>query len=182
MNFPLIRIKYSRFLDLNFSDFEKVETFNNEWKKCEVRLLSAICEILQLEFKQNTIDVYISSGLRSFSDPMVISHKFSPEEFPDILLHELLHRLISDNTKDTWKKFGKEWDAKTPGEERLVLNHILVHAVSQHVYLDVLNDPVRLDRDIANCQKNPPYARSWEIVKEKGYKNIIKEFIELTKK
>jgi len=181
MNYPQIRFKPGKFLDREFSDFEKVEAYRAAWEKLETRIMPAICEVLNLEYKQNIIDVYIVTKQKAFSDPLVIGTQYEVEHIVDILTHELLHRLISDNTKETHQKFGKEWDKKFPTDERLILNHILVHAVSQYVYIEVLNDPARLEWDIARCQKNPPYARAWDIVQENGYKKIIEEFVELTR-
>lgn len=123
-----------------------------------------MCELLGLEFHQNTIDVYAAPWFRAFSDPMVVGVKFSDSEFVSALTHELLHRLLTDNTSarndgpgllhDWAKMFGEGHDIKT-------LVHIPVHASLEAIYLDVLGEPERLEADIAMCQKNPPYKQAW---------------------
>src|SRR5690554_5244494 len=55
---------------------ETVELYNSSWTPYEKKILSGMCEILDLEFKQNTIDAYVVPFGYSFSDPMVISTRY----------------------------------------------------------------------------------------------------------
>jgi len=159
--------------------YEKVESYNVAWEPYELRILSAMCEILDLEFKQNIIDAYVSPFGYSFSDPMIISTKYSADRFIDVFTHEITHRLLTDNTKivsgpdrkilKSWKSlFGDEHSFKT-------LVHIPVHAVLEYIFIDVLNEPERLERDISFCNQHEAYADAWKYVKEKGYKNILEQ-------
>ena len=70
-----------------------------------------------------------------------------------------------------WQKlFGKEHASGT-------LVHIPVHAVHKAIYLDVLNAPERLERDIAGIKKNKAtdYINAWDYVDKHGYLEIIEK-------
>ncbi len=200
MNYPEIRIKDGWLLRANASvylhelwakegdvladdnDMAKiVEAYNKEWKKHEKKILKGMHDLLGLEYRQNIINVYIAPWFHAFSDPLVIGVKYTPEEFVDTLTHELLHRLFTDNTSipydkkillPEWKKlFGKDYSFG-------LIVHIPVHAVLKAIYLDVLKDPERLERDI-NWSKNQTdwdasdYLNAWDYIEQNDYKQII---------
>lgn len=198
MKQPEIRIRYGWFLDGLFRRLvelnpeiknknypsqkrieQKIEDYKKTWKKIEAKALSGICQVLDLEFYQHLIDVYIVGRVRSFSDPLVISSHFEPNEFCDILIHELIHRILTDNTRHI--DVHSIWNEMFPGEPRLVLNHVLVHAVHEYIYRDVMKDVLRLERDIKRSNR-PEYKRSWDIVKEKGYRQVMERFKDYYKK
>ena len=56
-----------------------------------------------------------------------------------------------------------------------MLVHIPVHAVHKAIYLDVLNEPKRLERDISNnkMHKSKDYIDAWNYVHKHGYEEII---------
>ena len=110
---------------------------------------------------------------------MVIGINREPDVFVDTLTHELLHRLLTDNTSapyetmltDEWQKlFGKNHTFGT-------LVHIPGHAVHKAIYLDILKEPKRLKRDIAENNKYnaTDYINAWDYVEKHGYKEIIKQ-------
>ncbi len=158
---------------------ETVERYNNSWAPYELRILEGMCEVLGLEFKQNIIDAYVAPFGHSLSDPMIISTKYSGDRFVEVFTHEVAHRLLTDNTKittsldrkilSTWKElFGDDHSFNT-------LVHIPVHAVLEYIFIDVLNEPQRLERDIEFCQQYEAYALAWKYVKNKGYKDILEQ-------
>lgn len=194
---PKIRIKYNRFLDPIFTFycknnpelkergwndwippekeevFKRVKNYKAEWAKYENNILSKMCEISGLNFKRNIIDVHIVSGnSRPFSNPIVIKSGFSPDEFVDVLTHELLHTFFQDNI-DIFPT--KILDEMFPNESRTTKNHIITHAVLKYIYLDILRDPSRLERNILNSKKHSSsdYARAWDIVEDRGYRELI---------
>lgn len=190
---PEVRIKFGFFLEPVFEAhhrvehpewksppssevFKKIDEFDAAWKPYEHKILQGLVDTLGLDFYQNVVDVFIVSGMRGgFSTPMFIGSNREPDQFIDTLTHELVHRLISDNTKKIdWKKLHQEQfpDVK----ETLVLNHIFVHAVHKKIYLEVLNEPYRYERDLARCERFPAYKEAWRIVNEVGYQKIIDEF------
>ncbi len=158
---------------------KRVADYRKAWKPFEKQILTSMTDLLDLSFRQNIIDVHIAPWFNAFSDPMVIGVIKEPDQFVDILTHELLHRLLTDNTSiphETmilveWQKlFGKEHTFGT-------LVHIPVHAVHKAIYLDVLNAPERLERDIAGIKKikATDYINAWGYVDKHGYLEIIEK-------
>ena len=154
-----------------------VEAYKKGWRPIEKKVLNGACETLDLDFRQGLIDVYIAPWFNAFSDPMVIGTTQEPDVFIDLLTHELIHKLLTDNTAvpddaelfEPWQKlFGDDhtFDA---------LVHIPVHATLQAIYLDVLKEPRRFERDIKRSKENKSdaYTKAWDYVQEKGYKEII---------
>lgn len=197
-NLPQIRIQYAWLLAsvtgeaLNkengdgsplgsYADFQAIaKTYTDWWTPHNDEMLQAICNILGLEFRQNIIDVYVSPWFTPISDPMTVGPGFRDEDnFVNVLIHELIHRLITDNTSvpyehnhlNDWKKsFGKD-------HSQVTLVHIPVHAVLKKLYLDEVNRPDLLELDISKSQKYPAYAKAWEYVEQHDYNEIIKQLV-----
>lgn len=156
---------------------EIVDKYRTAWKPVETQILTYVCEQLGLEFRQNIIDVYIAPWFYAFSDPVVLGVIFTPEEFVDNLTHELIHRLLTDNTSiphdyliaDDWKKLvGKDHSFDT-------LVHIPVHAVHKSVYLDLFKSEKRYQHDKATVAENKAadYVESWKYVDSHDYKKLV---------
>lgn len=199
--FPQIIIEYSKFLDPIFTFYcqnnpdlkkgwdgwvplpaeklgENVKLFNQNWEKDGKRILQSVCNVLKLDFYRNIIPVYVVNGSpRPLGNPVIIRADFArPESFIDVLVHELIHILFMDNIKKVpWSIFVEMF----PNENPETQNHVIVHSVLKYVYLDILNDPERLQRDINRSSKhrNHDYARAWEIVEERDYKELISQFV-----
>ena len=155
---------------------ERIEAQKKEWNILELVIVKGLQELLELTFFETRIPVYIVPAYRgAFSDPIVMSSLVLPDVFPDILSHELIHRLVTHNAeKIRWKKAVH---AVLPDVTKpKVYNHVLVHAFHSALYLDILKDPKRLERDIQSSEKWPAYREAWRIVRERGYKELISEF------
>lgn len=152
----------------------KLEIFRASWEPVEKKLLRGMCRVLELQFYLNAIDVHVVGYAKAFSNPLVLSSHYEADEAVDVLTHELIHRLLTDNTRQL--NVSAIWSEMFQGEERLVRNHVLVHAVHEFLYREVLADPSRLKRDRSHATEHPAYKRSWEIVAETGYKRIINSF------
>ncbi|HAS84604.1 MAG TPA: hypothetical protein DCS23_00815 [Candidatus Yonathbacteria bacterium] len=198
---PKVTIEYSKLLDSFFvfycqnkpelkkgwSDWaplptdkliENVELFRQAWEKDGKRMLLEACSVLNLDFSRNIIPVYVVSGSpRPFGDPVVIRADFArPDSFIDVLVHELIHVLFADNQKKVpWSIHMEMFPNENPDTQ----NHIIVHAVLKYVYLDVLKDPERLQRDVNRSAKHrsSDYVRAWEIVEQYGYQELITKFL-----
>lgn len=153
---------------------KKVEVFKEVWKPKEGVILSGMTEALGLTFYQSCVDVFITPFKNPISDPIVIPPKFDSDLFVDVLTHELFHCLLSDNVENIPYKeiLLKEY----PEEQPLVQNHVFLHAGLKYVYLDVLKEPSRLDRDIERHLNASGYNRAWEIVEKEGYNELIERF------
>lgn len=154
----------------------KIKEYKQNWLKTEQKILTEICKILGLRFNQNIIDVYVVGPSPSFSDPMLISGELHADIFVDVLTHELIHRILTQNNKKI--DVEKIWNKMFPKRDLITRNHILVHAVHKHIYLDTLKEPARMKRDIEKCAQKPAYKESWDFVNEKGNLKIINEFKE----
>ena len=154
-----------------------IKVVNRLWRKDEKKVLTELSKISQLRWKEKNIRCYIVGKCIPFSDPLTISiYKKSPDNFIDILIHELIHRLfIQDGnlkkSANSWSYFEKKYKK----ESKITKNHIVLHAIHSHIYLKIFNQK-RLKRDIKNISFIPAYKRAWEIVQTVGYKNIISEF------
>ncbi len=156
---------------------KKVKQYQDAWKPVEKKILTHICEALELEFRQDIIDVYIAPWFYAFSDPMVLGVMFNDEAFVDNLTHELLHRLFTDNTALPYDHFLiPEWE-KLFGKSHswTTLVHIPVHAVHKSVYLDLLESEKRYKHDVASVKKNEAYAMSWGYVDTHDYGDLVKK-------
>ena len=157
-----------------------VDAYNKAWQPKEALIMNAMQDILGLKFKHNIIDVYIAPWFAAFSDPMVIGVQHDPDSFIDTLTHEILHRLLTDNTKldlsEEDRTLTTEW-AKLFGKDHSwnTLIHIPVHAVLKDIYLNVLKEERRLKRDIDEHQKYEDYKKAWAYVEGNDYKEITSQ-------
>lgn len=193
MSYPEIRIKYAWLLANNaseglnelwgdgmplrsFEEYEKrAEEYETAWKPYEKKIIEGMCELLDLEFRQNIIDVNIAPWFRAFSDPMVIGVKYTHERFVEILTHELIHRLLTDNLQsDYHTPYRARWE-KLFGDDHSfgTLVHIPVHAVYQALFDDVVKEPAKTDNDKRLMAQYEDYRNAWKYVNERGYREII---------
>lgn len=153
-----------------------VGEYRKAWRPHEQKILKYVTDSLELSFRQNIIDVYIAPYFNAFSDPLVIGTSLEPDVFVDVLTHELLHRLLTDNAAVPFElRLRSEW-ARLFGERPYAeLVHIAVFAVQKAVFLEVLKAPERLERDITASKENDfvDYARAWDYVDARGYKEVI---------
>ena len=158
---------------------EKIEAYRAAWLPYENQILQHMTEVVNLSFRQNIIDVYIAPYFNAFSDPLVVGIRFEPDLFVDILTHELLHRLLTDNlSMPSGYRIGGVWrELFGQNHTAVTLNHIPVHAIHKAIYLDSLKAPQRLQRDITRCQTHgtTDYVKAWEYVEEAGYQEIIEQ-------
>lgn len=187
---PEIRIRYSRLMAANISPIllkhyrghaaklesyefyeQRIHEYRDAWHLKEERILSGLIEALDVNFYLPVIDATIAPMVTPFSTPLTLSFKPEPDEFIDILTHELIHILISDNKEQIsfYPSVQRNW----PEQESKVIAHIMVHALMEYVFRDLLDEVSRIERNIVNCTSNPPYAKAWKIVEEYGYKGVI---------
>lgn len=164
---------------------EWTENYRAAWQAYEPKILPALKIILGVSFRQSIIDVHTAPGIRDMSDPLIMNFTTDADEFIDRLTHELIHKLLTDNTayslndtnKPTW--LGDEWQKLFGEHDFDTLVHIPVHAMHKHIYLDVLKEPERLARDLASTADSKPYAEAWKYVKDHDYMKIIADLKKL---
>ena len=193
---PQVRIKYAWLLSDSASvvmnekwgdgtplqSFEQYEaiarTYETWWRPHNDAVLEGICSLLKLEFRQNIIDVNVAPWFSPISDPMVIGPAFKTEdELVNTIAHEMLHRLITDNTTYAYDfNFLKEWEENFGKQHaRNTLVHIPVHAVMEALYRDVLQRPDLVDLDKKHASEYKAYKNAWDYVEKVGYKKIIRQ-------
>lgn len=190
---PKVRIKYSFLVYNNFSKLraekenvtlpseekviETVKRYQEAWAKLEETILSGMSECFELEFYHPVIDAYVAPRIIPQSHPLLLNTRHEPDQFVDVLTHELFHILLDDNkTYNNLEKLDEVWDRLYPGENDKVRNHIWVHAGLKYIYLDVLDKEYRLDRDKEDHKNRPDYLRAWEIVEQEGHRKPINSF------
>ena len=173
-------MKYHRGPDAELKEaefyLERAELYRSAWSEFDTAILTGITDLLDLRFYLPVIDVTLAPMVPSFSTPLIINYRYSPDEFVDTLAHELIHVLLNDNKEQV--DFGEFMKAHWPQEEPKTRIHVLVHAVLEHLYLNVLHEPERLSRDVSSQGQNIPYRRAWAIVEEESSDNIVKDIRE----
>lgn len=159
---------------------EITDRYRTEWTKHEEKILPAMQDVFELEFYKPVIDVHIAPMFIPKSDPLIINNTLDPDQFIDVLTHELFHNLLTDNkTYKGGKSLAGRW-MKMYGLSRLGAVHVLIHAGMKYIYLDVHKDKSRLVRDQERSGKLPSgYSESWEYVENHDYKELIEDFKKL---
>lgn len=152
---------------------QRLKDYQDAWEPLEQPVVSSMMEVLGLSFYLPVIDATVAPMVPAFSTPLTLNYRREPDEFVDMLTHELVHILLSDNREKI--SFDELSQHNWPAEDQKTRAHILVHAVLEHVYVETLKQPYRLSRDIASNQQNPPYRRAWEIVAQQGCDTIINQ-------
>ncbi len=195
MSNPKIQITYANLLNnlriagqpephiLSYDEAEdKAEAYRQAWASKQDLVLAGMQKGLGLEFVSPVYDVALAPWTygSAVSFPLIIDMSRDPDEFIDVLTHELFHQLFSDNQIITSRHARAQsrlnWDQLFGAEHSgSTLVHIAVHAACKYVYLEVHNEPYRLERDIEHAKPLPDYAKAWEFVEHHGYKRIIQQ-------
>lgn len=188
---PKIHIEYNRFLDPIFIGYTKAQPqwkdievpaketvdaqiamYKEEWKKLGEIILKAIQGVTGLAFTRSLIDVYVVSlNSRSFSRPIVMKARYTPVEFINVITHEFIHCLFTDNCKTVNDVI------LVPHPNYTASKHIVLHAILKYVYLDVLKSPenLKVNKDISDKAKSG-YDEAWQVVEAGNYMQIIEDF------
>lgn len=168
--------KTKKILD-NYPSRRKLENYIEKvrplWEKEEQRVLKEIERIMNLKWQEPIIKVYLVGGCIPYSDPLTMKPYPNLNDFVDVLIHELIHQIQSQNSK-TFRKWLNYMRKKYGKEKRKTKSHILLHAVHKKIYLELF-DEKRLKRNLKRSVRDS-YKRAWQIVEEEGYEEIIKKF------
>jgi hypothetical protein len=175
---------------ISFADCqEKEKQYRKAWAKNQDKILSGMQFVLGLEFYRPVIDVALAPIFTPMSDPLIMNLRHDPDQFVDVLTHELFHVLLTDNkiisnrNQETnllsqWQKlYGKKHSWST-------LVHIPVHAGCKYIFIDVLKEPSRVQRDIDDIKTwsskdGEGYLKSWEYVDKHDYQQILTDLKEM---
>lgn len=192
MTYPKISIKYNKFLDPIFQGWitaqpqwadwkcppikevqDRIKAYNDEWAKVGPKVMKGLYLATGLKFKRNTIDIHIVSGNpRPFSSPIVIKSRYTPQEFVNVLTHELIHVLCSDN--DDVIPSANYRHMFNEGNDTID-EHIAIFAIMNFIFEDMVCDTSYI------TEESGDYKKAFDIAKERGWKEIL-ENIKNTKK
>lgn len=188
---PEIRIKYAWLLAENtstalmdyydkggklrgFEEYEAIAAQYAEWwLPYEKNILTAMQEATGLTFKQNVINVYVAPFFYAFSEPLVLGVQFdSREKLVCNLTHELIHRLLMDNTTHDDSRTYDEWTSLFGERSPTELVHIPVHAIMHEIFIDKIGEPEFLTQEVLD---EGDYRASWQYVQQHTYMKITKD-------
>lgn len=149
------------------------DSLGSKWNVEGDKTLDLMMTCLGWPWEDVVIKAYVTGTKASFSNPLTVGYKKDIHLAFNVLTHELIHCYISQSITELRKKVD-DFYAEYPDESRLTQNHIMVHAIHEYIFRQTgrLDD---LEADIAACQSAPDYARSWKIVEQIGYQEIIKK-------
>lgn len=169
----------------------KAKQYRNAWAEYEMTLLQGMTEALGVSFYRPVIDVTLAPYFGHKSTPLIINFRPNPDRFVDVLTHELLHVLQTDNNKHQSNGphatlyVMTEWRKLFGHHDRMTLVHIPLHALHKYLYLDILKAPERLERDLASIEASPSgesYVKAWHYVNAHDYMEIVNELRDLYKR
>ena len=183
---PMIEFRYSWIYDQKFKDKgkkyspKKIEEYIKKvkkiWGKYEKDILKELQKISGLKWEEKKIICYIISKTIPFSDPLTIPIYKNKNYFIDVLTHELIHRLFTQNTnREITNRSWKMIQRKLKKENINVRVHVILNAIHKHILLKFFNKK-RLNKNIKSLNHLKDYKKSWEIVERQRCENIIKSF------
>ncbi|PIT89297.1 MAG: hypothetical protein COU27_01075 [Candidatus Levybacteria bacterium CG10_big_fil_rev_8_21_14_0_10_36_7] len=140
----------------------KIKSYKEEWSKYESLFFDTLERIMGLKLKRNILDCYIVSATnRDMSAPLVIRSRYTPDEFVDILIHELLHVIFVENN----------CMHKNVTDNTTTNNHISLFGFLSFFFTEIIKDKDRLERmkQLKSNEINNAYIKAWEIVDHVGY-------------
>jgi len=143
------------------------------WAKHGRAILRTMATVTGLPWREERIIVYLTWGVRPFSDPVTISLRADVFSVFETLTHELIHRICSEEKNHAairrrWKNFI----GKYPKEIPVAINHVPIHAVHEVLWRKLF--PKRVGT-IKSSLRLTPYVRSWKIVDEIGADTVVKQ-------
>jgi len=153
--------------------FKNTRKLELKWRKIEKKILKELEFVTGLKWQESHIYIYTISGVGWFSAPLTMSITEDTDVILDMLIHELIHRILSEN--ENWKIIKKRWFKLTGEYKKENLNariHVPIHAIHKHIFLKLFNQK-KLELEIKRVKNDKDYARAWEIVQSGDYKKII---------
>ncbi|MFA4952956.1 MAG: hypothetical protein WC584_01930 [Candidatus Pacearchaeota archaeon] len=147
------------------------------WEKEGEKILKEISNSSKLKWRRKQIICYIIGAGRSISDPLTIKVFKNKNDFIDLLIHELIHQILTQN-KNQVSKYIKYLRRKYNDKSLTTQNHIILFAIYKKIMLKLFNKK-RLNREFKRAERDREYLDAWKIMDEEGYENILKKFYEM---
>lgn len=154
--------------------FKNTRKLELKWRKIEKKILKELEFVTGLKWQESHIYIYITRGVVCFSSPLTMTILDDIDFMLDTLIHELIHRIISEN--ENWPIIEKRWNKLISKYKKENLNtriHVPIHAIHKHIFLKFFNQK-RLEIEIERVKDDKDYAQAWKIVQSGDYKEIIR--------
>ncbi len=159
---------------------QKIKEYRKLWNELgNDKIFAAIEEMTHKPFLNRCVVVnivWVARATEAYGMVMPITH--DPDGFVITLTHELMHLSGGNFTPEFMEKYKNETvDARV---------HIVINAMTEYLWRDVINKPQYVDIHKERCNKNNAvdHIRAWEIIEEVGYKFILENYLvnEINKK
>ena len=154
--------------------YKNVDKLELKWRKIEEKILKELEYVTGLKWQEADIYIYATSGAGWFSDPLTMSIVEDIDFMLDTLIHELIHRILSEN--ENWEIIKKRWSKLMDKYKKENLNariHVPIHAIHKHIFLKFFSQK-KLELEIKRVKDDKDYARAWSLVEGQDYRAIIK--------
>lgn len=159
--------------DISFIE-NRIKEYQVVWRSKEIFILKTLQQVSHLRFIHSFIVAYVTRYLHTISDPLIISAHFSPEEFVDVFIHELIHILLVYNQENysIRELLNSQLFSKYSNITRI---HILVFAIQACLTEKMHQDPFKfLITGKSNESNDLEYKLAYDIVYKIGFKKITK--------
>ena len=177
--FDVGRRKLANERNIDYPSFDKIiETkkhWENIWEQSEKEnnILNLISDLTK-RLPDRSLECFIVGGLiNPMSTPFLMPVKGrdglrTDEQFIDTMIHEILHIFVSGA-----RQYFLFVNNKYSDESKSTQNHIIIYAMLEKIYKQLFNSK---PLDYLRNDMPEGYARAIEMVKQKGFENIINEY------
>ena len=153
-----------------------VAAYRQAWKKKGEGIIDGLEKVTGLNYAQNIIDVYVIIHYLKdvIGNPIIISGRYLPEEFVQVLTHILIHRLVSDNRQH------ENWHIRAqklyPRKDIDVANHIMTNAILEALYVDVMGNTDKVIWSIKHYEifkKREAHKQAWDFINQYGQQDVV---------
>ena len=151
---------------------EKTAEFREVWDRIGNKVIKAIEEKSKRNFPYSIVHVHLVKVIhRTQAESMIFPYNTTADEFASYLIHELCHLSGYTHTPDFAEKYKNE--------NISVRQHIIINAMIEYIFRDILTRVDYLEKEKSRGQKhsNDTYTNAWKIVEEEGYKHILDTYI-----
>ena len=144
-----------------------------KWDTVGDKAFDTMSRVSGLAWQKPLINCWVARRSNPFSMPLTIPPRKDFDKLLEVIIHELVHNLIVQNSDRIKKGYSKRYADLS----KLTRIHILVHAILHETLLELygekqtkifIQDYDRLSAD---------YRKAWDVVEKEGAKKIIKECI-----
>ncbi len=149
-----------------------IEYYKIAWDSLGEKIIDAIALKAKRSFPYSVVNVNIVDIVDKPSAlAMIISGRLSLVDFLQTITHELIHL--------SWYKETPEYREVFKDTTVSCRQHIIVHAIMEYIFREVINSPdyVVLNKKICDKSRTTDYSDAWKIVEKFGYNAILDKYV-----